>query len=150
MSDKFAKLMNRVVKDDDGDRTGIVKEQPLREIKESTTDDNEMVDKSANSFSLNDAKNALTRDGEILNHTFTPIREMIFTTESETNFNNDINIEDIEGGENDYENYTSLCNNCMIESIVGCKGCGIYQYTIIRNEYEITVRRRCNDGVDTK
>ena len=145
MDDKFTKLMNRVVKEDDGDKTGIVKEQPLREIKESTIDD-----KPADSFSLNDVREKLIIASESLNNKLKPVSTLLSSTESETDFNNDINIEDIEGGENNYENHGPLCNNCMIKSIVGCKGCGIYQYTIIRNEYEITVRRRCNDGVDTK
>lgn len=56
----------------------------------------------------------------------------------EDNFDNDINIEDEERRQ---LIYNELCNNCMIKDIVGCKGCGIYQYAIVRNEYKITIRR---------
>ena len=112
MDDKFSNLMNRVMKTKDTiDQTRIVRNQPLRGIRESIE---------------------------------------LESAEAETDFNNDINTEDIKGGEDNYESYEPLCDQCMIRTIVGCNGCGIYQYTIIRNEYEITVRRTCCDGTDAE
>ena len=133
--DELMSDMSNIKNDlDDG---GIVKDQPLREIK--------TVEEMHNfSNGLRYLVNHI--DDEKPCFSLRAIKALSYgTTESETDFDNDINNE--EGGN---ENYKTLCDICMIKDILGCNGCGIYQYAINRNKYEITVRRNVDNGVDTE
>ena len=68
----------------------------------------------------------------------------------EVEFDNDINKEDNKEERSELLHNNDLCDKCMVKDIVGCNHCGIYQYAIIRNDYEIMIRRNDNNGVNTK
>ena len=121
--------------------SSIVKNQPLVEIKDVNNDGESNFQECINRIhdAMYEAHNRLT-------NVFSSVS---FPYESEYVFDNDINIEE-KGGQDAYESYETLCDICMIKDIVGCNQCGIYQYAVNKSEYEITVRRIDNNGIDTK
>lgn len=53
-------------------------------------------------------------------------------------------VNDEKKGEIKYETLEEdICNECQIPNILGnCKGCGIYQYTILTEKFDIVAKRR--------
>ena len=117
--------------------SGIVKDQHLREIKQVNYNNIHMPSQptiQALQLASDKFREKLGELGESLK-----IFTEQCTSDSENDFDNDINDE--EGGKEKYEDFRLICDNCIIADVVGCKGCGIFQYAINREKYDIKVRR---------
>ena len=63
--------------------------------------------------------------------------------ESSTNEEQEIHEENIDKKEGEWKHFREICQECYIPNVTdSCRHCGIYQFGVAGNTFEIQVRRR--------